>query len=55
MKLTWENNQGNKITVEFNKDCITDLETELNCDLALEALFENLKTAIRQELTSIEI
>jgi hypothetical protein len=49
MKLTWENNKGDKVIVIYNKDCITDTEVELNPHIALDPLFENLKAKIIEQ------
>jgi len=49
MKLTWENNKGDKVIVTYNKDCITDKEVELNPSIALDPLFETLKNKIIEE------
>ena len=49
MKLTWENNKGDKVIVTYNKDCITDTEVELNPSTALDPLFESLKNKIAEE------
>lgn len=49
MKLTWENNKGDKVIVIYNKDCITDKEVELNPSIALDPLFESLKNKVLEE------
>jgi hypothetical protein len=49
MKLTWENNKGDKVIVIYDKDCITDKEVELNPNIALDPLFESLKNKITEE------
>lgn len=49
MKLTYENNKGEKFSVEFAKDAITDTELELDINLALEPLVEALKAKIAKE------
>lgn len=49
MKLTFENNQGKQVTVEFAQDAITDAELELDINLALEPLLEALKAKITKE------
>jgi hypothetical protein len=49
MKLTFENNKGDKVVVIYNKDCITDTELELNPSVALDPLFETLKNKIVEE------
>jgi len=49
MKLTWENNKGDKVIVTYNKDCITDKEVELNPSIALDPLFETLKNKITEQ------
>lgn len=47
MKLTLEKNNGEKITVEFNKNAIIDLESDLDPNMGLEPLWEALKTKVR--------
>ena len=49
MKLTFENNKGDKIVVIYDKNCITDTELELNPSIALDPLFETLKNKIVEE------
>lgn len=49
MKLTLENNKGDKVVVIYNKDCITDKELELNPKLALDPLFESLTNKLIEE------
>jgi len=49
MKLIWQNNNGDEITIVYDKSCITDSEVDLDADLALEALFETLKSKIKEE------
>ena len=49
MKLTWENNKGDKVIVIYDKECITDKEVELNPSIALDPLFESLKNKIVEE------
>jgi hypothetical protein len=49
MKLTWENNKGDKVIVIYNKDVITDLEVALNPSVALDPMFESLKNKIAEE------
>jgi len=46
MKLTWENNKGEKFTVTYGNNCITDNEVELDANMALEPLWESLKAKI---------
>jgi hypothetical protein len=46
MKLTLEKNNGEKVTVEFHKDAITDLESELDVSMSLDPLWEALKTKL---------
>jgi hypothetical protein len=46
MKLTLEKNNGEKTTVEFPKDAITDLESEISVAMALEPLWEALKAKL---------
>ena len=52
MKLTWENNKGDKVIVIYNKDCITDNEVELDANMALEPMWESLKAKIVEEYES---
>jgi len=49
MKLTWENNRGDKVIVIYNKDCITDDEVILDANMALEPMWESLKAKIVEE------
>ena len=49
MKLTLEKNNGEKITVEFAKDAITDLESKISVAMALEPLWEALKAKLEAE------
>jgi len=49
MKLTWENNKGDKVIVIYNKDCITDNEVALDANMALEPMWESLKAKIVEE------
>ena len=49
MKLTWENNKGDKVIVIYNKECITDKEVELDPNMALEPMWESLKAKIVEE------
>ena len=49
MKLTWENNKGDKVIVSYNKECITDNEVELDPNMALEPMWESLKAKIVEE------
>lgn len=49
MKLTWENNKGDKVIVSYDKECITDTEVELDAHIALEAMWESLKAKIVEE------
>ena len=46
MKLTLEKNNGEKVTVEFNKDCVSDTELDLNVAMSLEPLWEALKAKL---------
>jgi len=46
MKLTWENNKGDKVIVVYDKNCITDNEVELDANMALEPMWESLKAKI---------
>jgi hypothetical protein len=47
MKLTYEDNKGKKITVEFSKQAITDTEVQLDKHIALEPLWEALKNKLQ--------
>ena len=49
MKLTFENNKGDKVVVIYNKSCITDTELALNPYIALDPLIESLKNKIAEE------
>lgn len=49
MKLTWENNKGDKVIVIYDKNCITDKEVELDPNMALEPMWESLKAKIVDE------
>ena len=49
MKLTWENNKGDKVIVTYNKECITDTEVKLDPHMALEPMWESLKAKIVEE------
>jgi hypothetical protein len=49
MKLTWENNKGDKVIVTYNKECITDNEAKLDPHMSLEPLWESLKAKIVEE------
>ena len=49
MKLTWENNKGDKVIVNYNKECITDNEVRLDANMALEPMWESLKAKIVEE------
>ena len=49
MKLTWENNRGDKVIVTYNKECITDDEVRLDPNMALEPMWESLKAKIVEE------
>jgi hypothetical protein len=46
MKLTWENNKGDKVIVNYGNLLITDNEVQLDPNVALEPLFESLKAKI---------
>lgn len=48
MKLTWENNKGDKVIVTYDKACITDNEVLLDPNMSLEPLFESLKAKIAE-------
>ena len=49
MKLTFENNKGDKVIVKYDSSCITDKEVELDPRVSLEPLWETLTTKIREE------
>lgn len=49
MKLTLEKNNGEKVTVEFKKDCVTDTELNLNVAMSLEPLWEALKAKLESK------
>jgi hypothetical protein len=49
MKLTFENNKGDKVIVKYDATCITDKEVELDPRKALEPLWETLTTKISEE------
>jgi hypothetical protein len=49
MKLTFENNKGDKVIVKYDASCITDKEVELDPRKALEPLWETLTTKISEE------
>jgi len=49
MKLTWENNKGDKVIVTYDKNCITDEEVKLDAHMALEPMWESLKAKIVDE------
>ena len=49
MKLTWENNKGDKVTVTYDKNSITDNEVALDVNMAIEPLWESLKAKIVEE------
>ena len=48
MKLTFEDNQGKKLTVSFPQ--IDTLESELDVDLALDPMWEKIKLLITEQL-----
>lgn len=52
MKLTWENNKGDKVIVTYSKECITDTEVELDPSMALDPMWESLKAKIVEEYES---
>ena len=52
MKLTWENNKGDKVIVVYDKSCITDNEVILDANMALEPMWESLKAKIVEEYES---
>ena len=49
MKLTWENNKGDKVIVTYDASCITDNEVILDPSMALDPMWESLKTKIREQ------
>ena len=49
MKLTWENNKGDKVIVTYDISCITDNEAKLDPAMALEPLWESMKAKIVEE------
>ena len=49
MKLTWENNKGDKVIVNYDASCITDTEVELDPSMALDPMWESLKAKIIEE------
>ena len=49
MKLTLEKNNGEKVSVEFHKDAITDTELSLDVNMSLEPLWEALKTKLEEK------
>jgi hypothetical protein len=49
MKLTFENNKGDKVIVKYDASCTTDKEVELDPRKALEPLWETLTTKISEE------
>lgn len=49
MKLTWENNKGDKVIVSYGNSLITDNEVQLDPHVALDPLFESLKAKIIEE------
>jgi hypothetical protein len=49
MKLTFENNKGDKVIVNYDVSCITDQEVELDPRNALEPLWETLTTKISEQ------
>lgn len=49
MKLTWENNKGDKVIVKYDISCITDNEAKLDPNMALEPMWESLKAKIVEE------
>lgn len=48
MKLTLEKNNGEKISVDFSKDAITDTELDLDVNMSLEPLWEALKVKVKE-------
>lgn len=48
MKLTLEKNNGEKISVDFAKDAITDTELQLDVNMSLEPLWEALKSKVKE-------
>lgn len=53
-KLTYENNAGEKTTVELAKLNLTDLEVELDVNM-LEPLWEQLKAKVQAKQPVIEV
>ena len=52
-KLTYENNAGDKITVELSKQNLTDLEAALDVNM-LEPLWEKLKAKLQAKQSIVE-
>lgn len=52
-KLTYENNAGEKVTVELSKQNLTDLEAALDVNM-LEPLWEQLKAKIQAKQPIVE-
>lgn len=50
MKLTLEKNNGEKISVDFSKDAITDTELGLDVNTSLEPLWEALKVKVKESI-----
>ena len=49
MKLTLEKNNGEKVSVEFRKDCITDTELNIDVNMSIEPMWEALKAKLEAE------
>lgn len=49
MKLTLEKNNGEKVTVEFNKNAITDTELNIDVNMSLEPMWEALKAKLEEK------
>lgn len=52
-KLTYENNTGEKVTVELSKQNLTDLEADLDVNM-LEPLWEKLKAKLQAKQPVVE-
>lgn len=52
-KLTYENNAGEKVTVELDKNNLIDLEAELDVNM-LEPLWEQLKAKVQAKNPVVE-
>lgn len=49
MKLTLEKINGEKVTVEFNKNAITDTELNIDVNMSLEPMWEALKAKLEEK------